>query len=157
MADVDQPSEASRAPDPPTDRRHFLQWLSRAFLGLWALGGAGALAAYLKAPEHNEAAAERIVRVGMLGELRIGEARLIRHGVTPFYVIRVSENRVIALSAVCTHVRCILHYDRDRHGLVCPCHDGRFDLNGNVLSGPPPRALPNYEVSVRAGEVFVRV
>ncbi len=142
-------------PSPP--RRHFLDLLSRAFFGVWALGGVAALAAYLKPPERNEDAAERVVRVGMLDDLHIGEAKLVRHGVTPFYVIRLDGGRVVALSAVCTHVRCILNFDRTRRGLVCPCHDGRFDLAGNVVSGPPPRPLPAYEVSVRAGEVFVRV
>jgi cytochrome b6-f complex iron-sulfur subunit len=147
--------------DPPAaariTRRGFLTWLNRAFLGLWALGGAGVVAAYLRPPERPEAGSERLVRVGMLDELAIGEARLMRHGITPFYVIRLDGQRVVALSAVCTHVRCILGFDRERRALVCPCHDGRFDLSGNVLSGPPPRSLPSYSVSVRAGEVFVRV
>jgi cytochrome b6-f complex iron-sulfur subunit len=140
-----------------TSRRQFITWLSRAFLGLWGLGAAGAVGAYLKAPERGEKIAERLVRVGLLEDLQIGEARLVRHGVTPFYVVRLDAARVVALSAVCTHVRCILGYDRERRGLVCPCHDGRFDLAGNVVSGPPPRALPTYPVSVRAGEVFVHV
>ncbi len=149
-----------RSPQPVEQgpgRRQFLRTLSGAFLGIWALGGAGALAAYLKAPEHDESSNERVVRIGKLEDLRIGEARLVRHGVSPFFVIRTGAEHVIALSAVCTHVRCILDYDHERRGLVCPCHDGRFDLNGNVVSGPPPRALPTYEVSTRAGEVFVRV
>jgi cytochrome b6-f complex iron-sulfur subunit len=140
-----------------TDRRDFLKTLSSAFLGIWAVGGATALASYLKAPEHNEASSERTVRVGMLADLRLGEAVVVRHGVKPFFVIRLDATKVIALSAVCTHVRCILTYDRDRRAIVCPCHDGRFDLNGNVLSGPPPKPLPSYEVLTRAGEVFVRV
>jgi cytochrome b6-f complex iron-sulfur subunit len=152
---------ADPQPDPtttaPTTRRDFLTWLNRAFLGLWALGGAGVVAAYLRPPEKHEAGAEGLVAVGMLDEMRIGDARMVRHGITPFYVIRVDGQRVIAISAVCTHVRCILGFDHERHSLVCPCHDGRFDLSGNVLSGPPPRALKTYEVSVRAGEVFVRV
>jgi cytochrome b6-f complex iron-sulfur subunit len=138
-------------------RRHFLEWLSRAFLGLWGLGAAGVIAAYLKAPERRERIAERTVRVGMLDDLRIGEGRLVRHGITPFYVVRLDASRVVALSAVCTHVRCILNFDRERRGLVCPCHDGRFDLAGNVVSGPPPKPLAVYQVSVRAGEVFVRL
>lgn len=150
---TDQPSAGGDG----TNRRQFLQTLSKAFLSLWAIGGAGALAAYLKAPERNEASSERTIHIGMLEEMRIGEARMVRHGMTPFYVIRMDAEKVIAMSAVCTHVRCILNYDRERKGLVCPCHDGRFDLNGNVISGPPPKALPTYEVSVRAGEVFVRV
>lgn len=148
-------------PTPPeaaaTDRRGFLGWLTRAFLSLWAIGTAGVVGAYLRAPSHGERLAERMVRVGPLDGLRIGEGRLVRHGITPFYVVRLDQTRVVALSAVCTHLRCILDYDRERKGLKCPCHDGRFDLSGNVLSGPPPRPLPTYEVLVRAGDVIVRV
>jgi len=155
------PRTTSHDSTPPADgtasRRHFLTWLSRAFLSLWGLGAAGVVAAYLKAPERRERVAERLVRVALLDELRIGEALLVRHGLTPFYVVRLDAARVVAISAVCTHVRCILGFDRERRGLVCPCHDGRFDLAGNVLSGPPPRPLPTYTVSVRAGEVFVHL
>ena len=140
--------------DPP-DRRRFLTVLSQAFLALWGLGAAAVVGAYLKAPEKRDA--ERTVSAGLLADYRVGEGRLVRHGVTPFYVIRLDATRVLALSAVCTHVRCILDYDPARRTLVCPCHDGRFDLSGNVLSGPPPRPLPGYAASVRAGEIFVQV
>ncbi len=138
-------------------RRRFLVWMSQAFLGLWGAGAAAAIAAYLRVPEHEERGADRVVRVGMLDDLSVGEGRLVRHGTTPFYVVRLDAARVVAMSAICTHVRCILDYDRERRGFVCPCHDGRFDLAGNVLAGPPPRPLPSYEVSVRAGEVFVHL
>jgi cytochrome b6-f complex iron-sulfur subunit len=143
--------------DAPTSRRRFLDWLSRAFLSLWGLGGAGVVGAYLRPREHGGGIAGSLVRVGPLADLRLGEAHLVRHGVTPFFVVRLDANRVAALSAVCTHVRCILGYDRKRSAFVCPCHDGRFDLAGNVLSGPPPRPLPAHSVSVRAGEVFVHL
>jgi cytochrome b6-f complex iron-sulfur subunit len=147
----------TKPPGESGSRRGFLVWLSRAFLALWGVGAAGVVGAYLRAPERRHGVAERTVRVGMLDELRIGDGLLVRHGVTPFYVVRLDASRVVALSAVCTHVRCILGFDRERHGLACPCHDGRFDLAGNVLSGPPPRPLPTYQVSIRAGEVFVHV
>jgi cytochrome b6-f complex iron-sulfur subunit len=98
-----------------------------------------------------------MVRVGMLDDLAVGDGKLIRHGTTPFFVVRLDAERVIAMSAICTHVRCVLGYDRERRGFVCPCHDGRFDLSGNVLSGPPPKPLPSYAVSIRAGEVFVHL
>ncbi|HEY3216608.1 MAG TPA: Rieske (2Fe-2S) protein [Candidatus Eisenbacteria bacterium] len=153
MAEPMPPSPASTG----ESRRRFLAFLSRAFLSLWAVGGAGVVGAYLRAPERRERVAERLVRVGLLEDLRIGEARLVRHGTTPFYVVRLDGSRVVALAAVCTHVRCILGFDRERRALVCPCHDGRFDLAGNVLSGPPPKSLPTYAVSVRAGEVFVHL
>lgn len=157
MADQDDSPAGPAAPGENGERRQFLKWLSGGFLSLWALGGAGALAAYLKAPERSEASAARMVSIGRLEDLRVGEARLIQHGITPFYVLRLDVARVVAMSAVCTHMRCILNYDRERKGLLCPCHEGRFDLNGNVVTGPPQRSLPGYEVQTRAGEVFVRV
>ena len=155
--DVETQQPPRDAGSPPTSRRRFLTWLSRAFLGLWGLGAAGAIGAYLRPPEHGSGVAGRNVRVGLLDELKIGEPRLVRHGVTPFYVVRLDGKRVVAHSAVCTHLRCILGFDRERHVLTCPCHDGRFDLSGQVLSGPPPRPLTSYSVSVRAGEVFVQL
>lgn len=157
MADQDGSPAGPALPGENGERRQFLKWLSGGFLSLWALGGAGALAAYLKAPERSEASAARMVSIGRLEDLRVGEARLVQHGITPFYVLRLDAARVVAMSAVCTHMRCILNYDRERKGLLCPCHEGRFDLNGNVVSGPPQRSLPGYEVQTRAGEVFVRV
>ncbi len=141
----------------PASRRRFITLLSQAFLALWGLGAAAVVGAYLKAPERREREAERLVSAGQLDDYRVGEARLVRHGISPFFVVRVDAARVVAISAVCTHVRCIVGYDPVRRGLVCPCHDGRFDLGGNVLSGPPPRPLRTYSVSVRAGEIFVDV
>jgi cytochrome b6-f complex iron-sulfur subunit len=157
MSDLSAPPPAAPAGEPPASRRRFLTWMSRAFLSLWGLGAAGAIWAYLHPRERSERAAERSVSVGMLDELRVGEARLVRHGTTPFFIVRLDQSRVVALSAVCTHLRCILGYDAERRGLACPCHDGRFDLGGNVVSGPPPRPLPSYDVSVRAGEIFVQL
>lgn len=145
------------APADPRGRRHFLTFLSRAFLGLWGLGALGAIAGYLKPPSRGSEVAERLVRVGPLAALRIGEGRLVQHGAAPFWIVRLDETRLVALSAVCTHLRCIVGFDKDRRILVCPCHRGRFDLAGGVLSGPPPRALPTYSVSVRAGDVFVQL
>lgn len=153
---TETPRQDPSAP-PAGSRRRFLTWLSRSFLGLWAVGAAGVIGAYLRPPERHGHVAERLARVGPLDGFPIGEARLVRHGVTPFYVVRLDATRLVAVSAVCTHVRCILGFDRERRALICPCHDGRFDLSGNVLSGPPPRALATYAVSVRAGDVFVHV
>lgn len=154
MAD---PTSPSAEPANTGSRRDFIGWTGRALLGLWGLGIAGALGAYLNPGGGHEKIAERIVRVGPLEDLKIGDARLVRHGQTPFWVARLDATRVVALSAVCTHVRCILDWDRERRSLKCPCHDGRFDLNGNVISGPPPKPLPSYVVAVRAGDIYVQL
>ena len=151
------PQDPAAAPGGESSRRRFLGMVSRVFLGLWGLGAVGVIGGYLRPRTRGEQVAERTVRAGQIEDLRIGEARLVRHGTTPFFIVRVDANRVIALSAVCTHLRCILAFDRERRGIVCPCHAGRFNLAGNVLSGPPPRALASYGVSMRAGEIFVHL
>ena len=39
--------------------------------------------------------------------------------------------------------------------VVCPCHDGFFDLRGNVLGGPPPRPLKSFDVKVIGDRVYI--
>ena len=69
----------------------------------------------------------------------------------------VYQNRVIiintasgyvALSAACTHNGCTVSYASSANRLNCPCHGGAFDINGNVVAGPPPTPLKKYTVSV---------
>lgn len=87
----------------------------------------------------------------------MGDARLIHHGSDPLLVVRVSDTEVIGLSAVCTHMKCVLTWDQPTGAILCPCHAGAFDRTGNVLSGPPPRALKQLPVEIRADEIVVRV
>ena len=87
----------------------------------------------------------------------MGEARFVPHGEHPLFVVRASETEVTALSAVCTHLRCVLRWDGKSRVLQCPCHAGSFDRSGTVLSGPPSRDLPQYSAEVRAGEIVVHV
>ena len=61
-------------------------------------------------------------------------------------VIRTTAGYV-ALSMMCTHQGCTVTYAKGSSNLICPCHGGQFDLNGNVVSGPPPSALTKYTVT----------
>ncbi len=60
------------------------------------------------------------------------------------YIYRDHEG-VKAVSAICTHLGCILEIDED--GFLCPCHGSSYNRSGEVLSGPAPRALSWYQVS----------
>jgi Rieske Fe-S protein len=53
-------------------------------------------------------------------------------------------------------MRCIIEWNRDTRTFLCPCHAGAFDRGGNVLSGPPKRALTQYPAEIRADEIVVR-
>ncbi|HXI04459.1 MAG TPA: Rieske (2Fe-2S) protein [Candidatus Saccharimonadales bacterium] len=134
-----------------------MRWLIRGFLSLWAAGAAIVGVSFLKAPRSEESPGEGRVKCGSLSTLQIGEARFIRHGTDPFLVVRASKDEVQAFSAICTHLRCVLKWEADARRFVCPCHAGAFDLNGNVLAGPPQRPLPQYAAEVRSGEIIVRI
>ncbi len=82
------------------------------------------------------------------------KSRKVAVGGKPVVVIR-TEKGFTALSAVCTHLGCIVHWNDASRRLECPCHAAAFSANGEVISGPPPRPLPRYDVKLVQGEVFV--
>src|SRR4029077_15596077 len=53
-------------------------------------------------------------------------------------VMCTAPNTYHALSQACTHAGCTVQYNANKMEVICPCHQGTFDLNGNVVSGPPP-------------------
>jgi Rieske Fe-S protein len=61
----------------------------------------------------------------------------------------------VAFTAVCTHLNCTVQYRDDLKEIWCACHNGHFDLNGQVISGPPPRPLKEYRVAIKGEEIFV--
>lgn len=93
-------------------------------------------------------------RVGIpTEELLVGQSRIVTIRGEPVLVIR-EANRVVALSAVCTHLGCVVKYAGG--GVVaCPCHAGSFDLTGNVTGGPAPRPLPSYPVRIEGSRIVV--
>ena len=137
------------------ERRSALIWLSRGFLALWVPAAAGVAASFLKAPSTEHRPGERTIHAGTLSSLPVGDARFVHHGNDPFFVIRATDTQVVALSAICTHMRCVLRWEKETGTIHCPCHDGSFDRNGNPISGPPKRALPQFGVEVRADDIVV--
>lgn len=74
----------------------------------------------------------------------------------PVLIVRTDKN-FVALSAVCTHLGCLVEFDSAKRNIHCPCHAATFDLNGQVTGGPPPRPLPPYNVAEAQGKVYVSV
>jgi cytochrome b6-f complex iron-sulfur subunit len=56
---------------------------------------------------------------------------------------------VRAFNALCTHVECTVRYRPATGDIFCACHEGVYDLNGHNVSGPPPRPLESYRVTIR--------
>ena len=73
----------------------------------------------------------------------------------PAILIRSRDGQYHAYGQKCTHLTCPVYYAKDWDRLECPCHEGGFDVRtGNVLYGPPPRALDKVDVEVRGPEVW---
>lgn len=89
------------------------------------------------------------------GEVPPGYARNIVYNDTPAIVIHRTGKGLIAFTRVCTHLGCLVEYEKDRNRLLCPCHAGTFDLAGNVLSGPPPKPLPQLPLRVEGDTIVI--
>jgi Rieske Fe-S protein len=84
------------------------------------------------------------------------------------YVIRndgdsgesVRDVPVIAMSAACTHMGCIVQWQNSDQKFHCPCHGGLFSEYGKPENSSPVRyltALPRLETKIEDGKVFVKV
>ncbi|MBF0537126.1 MAG: ubiquinol-cytochrome c reductase iron-sulfur subunit [Nitrospirae bacterium] len=65
------------------------------------------------------------------------------------------EDKCFALSPVCTHLGCLVSFSRHGNAFICPCHGGKYDVEGNVIGGPPPRALTRLPMRVDKGKVYI--
>lgn len=89
-----------------------------------------------------------------LKEVPVGGAKTIRYQGKPFIIVR-SAAGIYAVSAVCTHLGCIVYWDKDKKVLACPCHTAFFSLNGSVISGPPPSPLPVAQVKIIGEQIIL--
>ncbi|MBI5180975.1 MAG: Rieske 2Fe-2S domain-containing protein [Nitrospirae bacterium] len=87
-------------------------------------------------------------------EVTIGKARFFLYKGSPAVVIQ-TKSGFTALSAVCTHLGCIVKWLEDKGEFQCPCHAGRFDATGKVLSGPPPNPLPQIAVVESGAKIVI--
>jgi len=68
-----------------------------------------------------------------------------------------SQDRIAVLSAVCSHLGCLVNYRKETREFVCPCHGWKYDIAGRNIAGPPPAPLTAYPVQVKDGIVLVGV
>ena len=123
---------------------------------------------YLIGPSLREDSTKAWFPLGMLADLPIGvptlyiftrqevngwEKKAMSYGV---FAVRKDQSNVIVLSNICTHLGCHIGWHPDLQHYVSPCHNGHFDIVGNVISGPPPRPLDEYHTKVEEGKLFIQ-
>jgi len=71
-------------------------------------------------------------------------------------IIIITDAGVLkAMMATCTHLDCTVQHRPDLGIIWCSCHNGRYDLDGNNISGPPPRPLEKFVVNEVGDDIFV--
>jgi cytochrome b6-f complex iron-sulfur subunit len=68
-----------------------------------------------------------------------------------------SEKGLQVLSATCTHLGCLVNYNKEKGEFTCPCHGGRYDLSGKNISGPPPAPLNMLPFKIEHGMVMIGI
>jgi len=74
-------------------------------------------------------------------EIAAGQGAIVRDGVRKLAVFRDEQSELHALSAMCTHLGCVVHWNSAERSWDCPCHGSRFDVQGKVLNGPAATAM----------------
>jgi Rieske Fe-S protein len=67
----------------------------------------------------------------------------------------VGDSELKVYSNMCTHLSCRVTWRDDIDVYFCPCHDGRFNKEGEIVAGPPPEPLYDFETKVEDGTLFI--
>jgi len=62
---------------------------------------------------------------------------------------------LFALSPTCSHLGCLVNWNRPKNRFLCPCHGGQYDMNGQVIQGPPPAPLSRLPMRIEDGKAYI--
>ena len=129
-------------------RRSFL---SKLWLALGALTFAELVVvviAFFKPRKPRATAAEQdaIVVAGSVDNFEPGTVSAFVRG--KFYLARLEDGGFLAMSRTCTHLSCTVPWVSGENKFICPCHSSEFDIRGEVINPPAPRALDLYPVTI---------
>jgi len=98
------------------------------------------------------------VKLGNLSVYSQGVDARWREKYKIFVVKGTNPQEVRILSAVCTHLGCILSWSPASGSFNCPCHGSRFTEQGEKIAGPATQPLVEYPVEVSdAGEIIIEI
>jgi len=153
--------ERSARPEPtarPSRRALLLTGVAGIAAGVAATVGIDRLAKS-PTPPNNQALVQNNGAwkpVKALADLPEGEPVAFRSGAIEGFLIRQGQE-VKGISAVCTHMGCILNYSKFRDQFECPCHGATFQTNGRPTDqyNSPLPSLPSLQVRIQRGQVEV--
>lgn len=155
VPDSDVPDPEAQKPDlPEPSRRDLLDKMLAAGAVVWVAGTVVPAGVYLW-PASSRGPGSEFVSAGTVSDFPVGTERMIQMAGKPVLIIRTKEDEFHAMSAICTHLACIVRWDSATRQIECPCHAGFFAPDGSVISGPPPRPLTPLRAVIVDDEVRV--
>ncbi len=75
-------------------------------------------------------------------------------GGKPAVVLR-RNGELVAFSAVCSHLGCVVAFNASEKIFLCPCHGGEYDAEGKVIAGPPPQPLARLAIKIEDDKIVL--
>jgi cytochrome b6-f complex iron-sulfur subunit len=130
-------------------------FLGACLSGLFAAAaGAVAYPVFRYLAPRKETDSKRKVEIAE-ADLTEGSAKFFEFDGKAAVLVRKKGGALVALSAVCTHLGCIVQWQKDKEQFLCPCHAGLYTAEGAVVSGPPPKPLVKISFVVANGKIIV--
>lgn len=145
--------EKTEVPNKQTDRRSFLKILAVTGVTAFSASVLYPVFSFLRPPKQREVEVST-VSAGKIEDLKKEDFKIIRFGNEPVIVIP-SDDKFLAFSARCTHLDCTVQYKKDQNVIWCACHNGKYDLTGRNISGPPPRPLTKFKTIIKGDEIMI--
>ena len=161
MVNADSSTDEN-APHPP-DRRSFM---SLTAMGLGLAGGYGTFAGLAARFLYPARPPEKrwMFLAGSNDVPQGGSIQFVTPSGQTVAVTRLEDKGVvedfIALSSICPHLGCKVHWETQNKRFFCPCHNGAFDAEGVATSGPPAEShqnLARFPLKIENGNLFIEV
>jgi thiosulfate dehydrogenase (quinone) large subunit len=106
-------------------------------------------------PEQTQSQGGEVV-IAQVSALVAGEGfNFTANDGTDAILFKTKDEKVYALSRICTHEGCSVDFDLAQNKLICPCHGATYEaLEGNVISGPTQRNLKKINVKIDGDNVL---
>ncbi len=138
-----------------TSRRQFLGRALGGWIVLSLLPVAKVFVEYLTPKKIVESVRESL-KIASISDVPPGTARIFRFGKDPVILVHTDTGQFKAFNARCTHLGCVVQYQPDpTPHFYCNCHGSVYNSDGVNISGPAPRPLAPYKVTLEGSSIVV--
>jgi Rieske Fe-S protein len=150
------------------NRRQFMSWVTGVISAIIGLGLGIPAIAYIVGPSLKKEDTQNWISLGSTSKVELGVPTLFKTKIQrqagwivneeeiSVFVLTENGREFVAMSNICTHLGCRVRWIDDREEFFCPCHNGVFDKDGGIVSGPVPRPLDQFETRIENAQLFIR-